>query len=216
MQITAIFDLDGTLADTLEDLADATNYSLKALGYPVHPYESYKMFVGNGVPKLCFRALPDEHKDDTEKLIKIFSEYYNEHFLDKTKLYPGIYDMMKRLDEKGIIFAVATNKPQNFAVKIVEKLLSEFRFTKILGGCNEREKKPDPAIIREILGDSYDHDSAFMIGDSNVDILTAQNSGIRSIGCAWGFRGEAELTRAGADFIAITADDVADHILKCL
>ncbi|MDE7137308.1 MAG: HAD hydrolase-like protein, partial [Ruminococcus sp.] len=85
--ITAIFDLDGTLADTLCDLADATNFALKQLGYPIHPYESYKKFVGNGVQKLCYRALPDDKKNDTEKLLEIFSEYYGKHFLDKTNLY---------------------------------------------------------------------------------------------------------------------------------
>lgn len=126
----AIFDLDGTLADTLYDLADATNFALKKLGYPVHPYESYKKFVGNGVQKLCYRALPDDKKSDTEKLLEIFSGYYGKHFLDKTKLYDGMRETLSTLAENNVLLAVATNKPQNFARQIVNKLLPEFDFCK--------------------------------------------------------------------------------------
>lgn len=209
----AIFDLDGTLADTLCDLADATNYALEKSGYPVHPYESYRQFVGNGVQKLCYRALPDGKKDDTEKLLEIFSDYYGKHFLDKTKLYDGMKKTLDTLKENNVILAVATNKPQNFARQIVKKLLPEFDFVKVLGGCAERPKKPDVAIISEIISGLPKDDSIFMIGDSNVDIQTAKNAGIRSIGCAWGFRGVEELKNAGADFIAHTPEDIVRFIL---
>ncbi len=210
----AIFDLDGTLADTLYDLADATNYGLEKLGYPIHPYESYKQFVGNGVQKLCYRALPENRKDDTEKLLEIFSEYYGTHFLDKTKLYDGMKETLDILKKNNVTLAVATNKPQNFARQIVNKLLPESDFVKVLGGCEERPKKPDIAIINEILSVLPADNKVFMIGDSNVDIQTAKNAGISSIGCAWGFRGVEELTEAGADFIAETPEDIADFILK--
>lgn len=212
--ITAIFDLDGTLADTLSDLADATNYGLKKLGYPVHPYESYKKFVGNGVQKLCYRVLPDDKKDDAEKILEFFNEYYGKHFLDKTSLYNGMRETLARLADNGVILAVATNKPQNFARQIVEKLLPEFDFVKVLGGCAERPKKPDTAIINEIISALPEDNRVFMIGDSNVDIQTAKNAGITSVGCEWGFRGREELENAGADFIAEKAEDIADFILK--
>lgn len=212
--ITAIFDLDGTLADTLYDLADATNFALEKLGYPTHPYESYKKFVGNGVQKLCYRALPDDKKDDTEKLLEIFSEYYGKHFLDKTKLYDGMKNCLDILKENDVVLAVATNKPQNFARQIVKKLLSEYNFIKVLGGCSERPKKPDISIINEILSDTPKDNEVFMIGDSNVDIQTAKNANIHSIGCVWGFRGREELENAGADFIAETPTDIANFILK--
>lgn len=214
MKITAIFDLDGTLADTLFDLADATNYGLAQLGYPVHPYESYKMFVGNGVQKLCFRALPEDKKEETDKLLAIFTEYYNEHFLDKTDLYPGIKDTLRVLSDSGVTLAVATNKPQDFARKIVAALLPEVTFTSVLGGCAERPKKPDKAIISEILSELPEQDKVFMIGDSNVDIQTAKNSGLISIGCVWGFRSRKELEAGGADFIAETPGDIARFILN--
>lgn len=212
--ITAIFDLDGTLADTLCDLADATNFALEQLGYPVHPYESYKKFVGNGVQKLCYRALPDDKKDDTEKLLEIFSEYYGKHFLDKTKLYDGMKKCLDILRENNVTLAVATNKPQNFARQIIDKLLPEFDFIKVLGGCSERPKKPDTAIISEIVSVLPEDNHVFMIGDSNVDIQTAKNAGISSIGCVWGFRGREELENAGADFIAEIPSDIAEFILK--
>ncbi len=212
--ITAIFDLDGTLADTLEDLADATNYGLEQLGYPTHPYESYKLFVGNGVKKLCERALPNDKKDNTERLLELFTERYNKHFLDKTCLYDGIRETLATLADNGITLAVATNKPQEFAVQIVEKLLPEFEFVKILGGCSDRPKKPCPDIILEILDELPIGTKAFMIGDSNVDIETAVNAGISSIGCIWGFRGENELSSAGADYIAETPSDIPGFIIR--
>lgn len=211
---TAIFDLDGTLADTLFDLADATNYGLTQLGYPVHPYESYKMFVGNGVQKLCYRALPDDKKDETNDLLELFTGYYNEHFLDKTSLYPGIKETLTRLSDNNVRLAVATNKPHEFAVRIIRQLLPELDFVKILGGCSERPKKPDPRIIYDILTELPEENKAYMIGDSNVDILTAKNAGITSIGCVWGFRTRRELADAGADFIAKSAADIADFVLQ--
>ncbi len=212
--ITAIFDLDGTLADTLYDLADATNFALEKLGYPTHPYEKYNKFVGNGVQKLCYRALPDDKKDDTEKLIEIFSDYYGKHFLDKTSLYDGMKNCLDILSENNVILAVATNKPQNFAQQIVSELLPEYNFIKVLGGCSERPKKPDTAIISEIISELPEDNHIFMIGDSNVDIQTAKNAEISSIGCVWGFRGREELENAGADFIAETPSDIAEFILK--
>ncbi|MDE6780774.1 MAG: HAD-IA family hydrolase [Ruminococcus sp.] len=210
----AIFDLDGTLADTICDLADATNYALEKLGYPVHPYSSYQYFVGNGVQKLCYRALPDNKKDDTDRLLEIFSQYYGEHFLDKTELYSGIRETLSRLKENNVILAVATNKPQTFARQIVKKLLPEFDFVKVLGGCAERPKKPDTAIITEILSGLPADKNIFMIGDSSVDVQTAKKAGIYSIGCVWGYRGREELVNVGADFIAEKPEDIADFILK--
>ncbi|MDE6797150.1 MAG: HAD family hydrolase, partial [Ruminococcus sp.] len=157
--------------------------------------------------------LPDDRKDDTEKLLEIFSGYYGEHFLDKTKLYDGMKKCLEVLTEKNVILAVATNKPQNFAVQIIDKLLPEYKFVKVLGGCAERPKKPDTAIITEIISEYPEEENIYMIGDSNVDIQTAKNAGIKSIGCVWGFRGIEELTGAGADFIAETPEDIVKYII---
>ena len=210
---TAIFDLDGTIADTIYDLADAVNFGLRRMNLPEHSIEQYKNFVGNGVQLLCYRALPDDKKSESEKLRSLFSQYYDRHYLDKTKLYPGIKDTMMKLSENGVKLAVATNKPQNVARQIISKLLPNIDFVKVLGGCDEREKKPDPAIIREILSVLPNDNKAFMIGDSNVDIRTAKNSGIASIGCIWGFRSRQELVSENSDFIAEKAEDISKFIL---
>ncbi|SFX50681.1 HAD family hydrolase [Ruminococcus sp. XPD3002] len=212
--ITAIFDLDGTLADSLYDLANAVNYGLDKLGFPSHPYDSYRYFVGNGAAKLCYRALPMNEKDSAERLLELFTEYYSEHYLDETRLYPGIPDVLAELASHDVTLAVATNKPQQVAQKIVRTLLPDTDFFKVLGGCDSRPKKPDITIISEIVNELPSDNEVWMIGDSNVDITTAQNAGIASIGCAWGFRGRRELEDCGADFIAESAEDISRIILR--
>lgn len=211
--IIAIFDLDGTIADTICDLGDAVNHGLAELGCPTHTYEEYKKFVGNGAAKLCYRALPDDRKDEADKLHGIFKEYYSLHYLDKTKLYPRIKETLQTLSDGGVKLAVATNKPQDAARAVVKALLPGIDFIKVLGGCEERPKKPDRAIIDEILSALPKVErTVYMIGDSNVDIQTAKNAGLISVGCAWGFRGRAELEAEGADFIAEAADDILSFI----
>ena len=213
--ITAIFDLDGTLANTIEDLGDAVNYGLEKLGCPVHSYNTYKKFVGNGKQKLCFRALPDDRKDDAETLCSLFDKYYGIHSLDKTRLYDGISDTLSRLRDSGVVMAVATNKPQDAAREIVETLLPDIEFFAVLGGCDYRPKKPDTAILVEIFAQLPDvPNKVWIIGDSNVDIRLAKNAGIDSIGCLWGFRSREELTAEGADHIAEVPSDIAAIILN--
>ncbi len=212
--ITAIFDLDGTIADTIQDLSNAVNYGLRELRYPEHDLKAYKKFVGNGVEKLCYRALPDDRKSDSEKLHSFFREYYSEHFLDNTKLYPNIKSTIERLSANGVILAVATNKPQDFARRIISKLLPDTEFIKILGGCSERPKKPDSAVIHEILDGLPKDNTVYMIGDSNVDIKTAKNADLISIGCTWGFRSKQELESEDADYIIESADEITEIILR--
>ncbi len=212
--VTAIFDLDGTIADTIKDLADAVNYGLGQLDCPEHSVESYKKMVGNGAQKLCVRALPDDRKNDSDKLYELFKEYYDSHYLDSTTLYAGIKEVIELLSENGVKLAVATNKPQDTARKLISHLLPDIEFVKVLGGCKDRPKKPDTAIIREILSAIPNEDNAvYMIGDSNVDIKTAKNSELISIGCLWGFRSREELESEGADYIAEKASDIVDIIL---
>ena len=211
---TAIFDLDGTIANTIYDLGDAVNYGLEKLGFPVHDYEAYKQMVGNGVKKLCWRALPEDKKDKAEELHRLFKEYYSEHYLDKTVLYDGIRETVEKLRNSGVVLAVATNKPEDVAREIVSALLPDIDFVKVLGGVDYRPSKPDSAILIEIFAALPDVENrVYMIGDSNVDVQTAKNAGIECIGCAWGFRGRAELKAEGADFIAEKASDIADIIL---
>ncbi len=208
----AVFDLDGTLADTLEDLATAVNYGLIKLGYPVHHIDKYNNFVGNGILKLCERALPEGKSESLQELHDIFDSFYKNHCMDKTKEYTGITELLRQLSKNGVDIAVATNKDQTFATKIVAKLFPYIKFVKVLGGCNERPKKPAPDIIYEIKGDR-EYSEIYMIGDSNVDIETAKNAGMKSIGCLWGFRTEQELKDAGADYVVSEPSEIKKIIL---
>ena len=212
--ITAIFDLDGTIADSIADLGNAVNYGLEQLGFPVHTETEYKKFVGNGAMKLCERALPDGNKDRTAELHKLFKEYYSQHLLDNTAVYDGMKETMEKLSANGVKLAVATNKPEDAAKKIIAKLLPDTEFVKVLGGVDYRPKKPDAAIISEILSELPKENKVWMIGDSNVDVQTGKNAGVSVIGCLWGFRSREELETAGADFIAEKPEDIADVILK--
>ncbi|MDE5763952.1 MAG: HAD family hydrolase [Ruminococcus sp.] len=209
-----IFDLDGTLVNSITDLANAVNYGLKQLKYPQHPTESYKQMVGNGAKILCHCALPDDKKEDTDKLLAVFKEYYDRHYLDNTELYNGIGKLIHDIFTHGIPVAVATNKPHDVAVKIVGTLIPDiYSNITVLGNCGERPKKPDPAIINEIIAKYPDfNDSVVMIGDSNVDIQTAKNAGIHSIGCTWGFRNREELEKEGAEFIVDSPAEIMDII----
>ena len=211
----AIFDLDGTLINSVEDLANAVNHGLQELHFPVHPVEAYYHFVGNGVPKLCERALPPDVKDQADALLKRFNPYYTMHCLDCTKPYPGIFSALERLRDAGIQLAVATNKTQDFAEKIVSHIFGEKQFDCIQGGNARRPKKPSPEILLEIMqqcGTAPEH--TVMIGDSDVDILTARNAGIDAVGCIWGFRGEEELREAGAKILAASPADLTRFLIK--
>ena len=213
--ITAIFDLDGTIADTIADLGAAVDNGLEVLGFPKHTITEYKTFVGNGAMKLCERALPEGPKELARELHRLFKEYYSAHLLDNTTLYDGMKETLTTLSENGVILAVATNKPEDAAKKIIAALLPDIDFVKILGGVDYRPKKPDTAIISEILAAVPEKDGeVWMIGDSNVDVQTGRNAGITVIGCAWGFRGRDELRRERADYIAEKTGDIIDIILR--
>lgn len=208
----AIFDLDGTLANTIEDLATAVNYGLIKLGYPIHHVDKYNNFVGNGIMKLCERALPAGKSESLPELFDIFNTFYQNHCMDKTKEYSGMTELLRQLSRNSVDIAVATNKTQKFSEKIISGLFPYIKFIKVLGGCEERPKKPAPDIIYEITGDR-EYSEIYMIGDSNVDIMTAKNAGIKSIGCLWGFRTEAELREAGADYIVSKPSEIKKIIV---
>lgn len=210
----AVFDLDGTLADTLADLADAVNYGLRKMNCPEHTLEQYRYMVGNGAKKLCYRALPEDRKSEEPELLDLFREYYSAHLLDNTCLYGGMRETLHTLAENGVKLAVATNKPEDAARELVAELLPEVDFVRVMGGNSRRPVKPDTQVIAEIFAALPDEPAeAYMIGDSNVDVQTGKNAGIKTIGCAWGFRGRAELEAAGADFVAEEPADILRFIL---
>ncbi len=212
----AIFDLDGTLVNSVADLAESVNFGLKQLHYPTHPLEDFYHYVGNGVLKLCQRALPPSAAEtDAERLLSLFNDYYAEHCLVHTRPYEGMPVALAELQSAGLKLAVASNKTTSFSQTIVTHLFSETQFAQILGGNEIRPKKPSPEILFEIMEVcGVTRAETVMIGDSDVDIQTSKNAGIDSIGCVWGFRGEAELKKAGASYIAQQPTDLPLLVFK--
>ncbi|MCD8095598.1 MAG: HAD-IA family hydrolase [Ruminococcus sp.] len=210
----AIFDLDGTLADTVEDLADAVNLALEQGGFEKRSVDEIRRFVGNGTKKLIERALPNGAlQSEQEKIHKEFSSLYEQNCLNKTKLYDGINEVLKELKSGGIMCAVASNKPDAFSKRIVYSLFEREDFELVLGKADGRKAKPAPDIVFEILSRlDVEKSEAVIIGDSGVDTKTAKAAELLSIGCEWGFRGREELVRSGADFIAEKPKDIVGII----
>lgn len=215
MKKLIIFDLDGTLLNTIADLAISTNQALQATGFPVHPLEAYPFFVGNGINKLFERALPEGKKTpaNVQQVRQAFLPYYDEHNTDATVPYPGIPELLVALREQGRQLAVASNKYQRATEKLIGHYFPDIRFTAVLGQREGIPVKPDPAIVREILlRAGADEKETLYIGDSGVDMQTAANSGVDSIGVTWGFRPREELLACGAGKIVDRAADILEAI----
>lgn len=212
-----IFDLDGTLLDTLSDLALSVNYGLEKCGFPTHSIEAYKKFVGNGINMLLARALPENQK--TEQNIALLGNhcipYYDEHNTDYTKPYKGIPELLKILISSGLKLAVASNKYHAATEKLIGRLFPDISFAAVLGQREGIPAKPDPTIVHEILRiTDLSAANVVYVGDSGVDMQTASNSGILSIGVTWGFRPREELENAGANFIADTPNEIFEFIRR--
>ncbi len=196
MKKLVIFDLDGTLLDTIADLAESANYALKQLGYPTHDVETIRTFVGNGINKLLERALPP-HEQTEENVMRMrshFVPYYDVHNADLSSPYPGIVNLLEDLQAKGIQIAVASNKYQAATVKLVKQYFPSIDFVEILGQREGINVKPDPTIVFDILKKSkVSCEKTLYIGDSGVDMQTAINAGVNAVGVTWGFRPRAEL-----------------------
>ena len=196
-----LFDLDGTLLDTLDDLADSMNAVLEASGYPVHDVEAYKYFVGNGLRNLTERCLPGEHRTPAEidfHLDKLRKEY-EARWDKKTRPYRGIPELLDALAGKGIKIAVLSNKADEFAVRVVKKLLPDWRFEAVVGEKPGYPKKPDPSGAIAIAAQLGIPCNEFLyLGDTNVDMKTAVSAGMYAVGALWGFRKADELAEGGA------------------
>ncbi len=208
-----LFDLDGTLVNSLEDLADAANWMLEQSGFPTHPLEEYRRFVGNGVYKLVERALPEERRSPAgvTALKAVFDTRYQAHCMDKTRPYPGIPFLLAELKKQGADLAVLSNKSDAFVRKIVEGLFGNSLFCAVRGQREGVPKKPAPDGVWSLLEErGIARADTLFIGDSDVDIETAQNAGLRSAGVIWGFRGREELTAAGADYLVTDPLQILD------
>lgn len=215
MEKAVLFDLDGTLANTLPDLAAATNDALRANGFPVCPFDAFPHMVGDGVRKLIERALGEAATPDrVAQVLADFIPIYDARCLQDTVLYDGVAATVERLKNAGYRLLVVTNKPQQQAEKIVHHFFGDL-FEGVYGGGDRYPRKPDPASVYLALQQvGAIPETAWLIGDSDVDVFTAHAAGIPCIGVAWGFRGEAELRFAGADHIAHAAEDVEEIVLR--
>lgn len=213
MKQGCIFDLDGTLIDSIEDLANAGNYALKQLSYDTYSLEDYRVFVGNGVKKLIERIVPVTNPDIIKQAIDYFYEYYDKHCLDSTKPYPGIEALMNDLKYQNVKIAVVTNKPDYLAKKIVKALFKE-QIEIVYGYIEDIPPKPNPTLVHKVLQEfSLQSEDCVYIGDSDVDIYTAQNASMHSIGCTWGNRSEQELKEAEASYIVHEASQIKNIVL---
>ncbi len=215
MKKLVIFDLDGTLLNTIADLAASTNYALQQYGYPVHEEKAYNYFVGNGINKLFERALPEEYRTQ-ENILKIrscFVPYYDVHNADLSVPYPGIPELLNSLQARGVKLAVASNKYQSATEKLVHHFFPDIHFVSILGQRDGIPAKPDAGIVTDsLLAAGVTDDEALYVGDSNVDMQTAQNAGVDAVGVAWGFRPVSELEAYHPKHIAHKAGDILSYI----
>ena len=212
MKKAIFFDIDGTLLNTIEDLANACNYALTTLGYKTHEVEKYKTFVGNGRYKLVERMLPEDRRDmeNIEKALKLFDTYYEKHMIDMTKPYDGIMEMLDSLINRGINIAVVSNKPHEFTTEVVKNYFGD-RFKVVYGHKKNTKEKPDPWAVLEVIEEfNVNKDECLYIGDSEIDINTAKNAGVKSVGVEWGFRGKGELEAAGANYIVNKPEQILE------
>lgn len=215
MKKTVIFDLDGTLLNTLDDLADSTNYALSKFGYPTRTIDEVRQFVGNGVAKLIERAIPEgKNNPNFEKCLAIFKENYAQNMYNKTAPYNGIIEMLSNLKSKGIKIAVVSNK-FDLAVKELCKKYFE-GFIDFAAGENEAQgikKKPAPDTVISVLNEfNFASEDAVYVGDSDVDIMTAKNSKMPCISVTWGFRDEKFLLENGATILINAPSEIYNHL----
>lgn len=210
-----LFDLDGTLLDTLVDLADAANRTLDRAGLPTHPVAAYRYFVGDGSRMLISRALPENHRDPAriDDYLARFKDDYGRNWKTATRPYPGIRQLLADLTRRNIPRAVVTNKPHRFAAECIRHFFPDTPFQTIRGQKNHLPRKPDPAPALE-AADSLRvaPKECLFVGDSNVDMATAIAAGMAPVGVSWGFRSVEELIEAGASRIVSKPQDVLQWI----
>lgn len=217
MKRLVIFDLDGTLLNTIDDLGQAANYALERAGFPTHAVASYPFFVGNGVTKLLERVLPEEARteENVSLLRKYFTEFYDEHNADNTKPYPEIEQLLVDLRANGIKIAVASNKYHSAVGKLIKHYFPDVEWAAIEGQKECVPVKPDPSIVFEILAKCPTPKADVLyVGDSGVDMETARRACVTSCGVTWGFRPISELIKFHAENIVNRPNEVLELALK--
>ena len=210
---TVIFDLDGTLLNTLEDLSDAVNYALREMGMPERSLEEVRSFVGNGVRRLMELSVPEGFDNPAfEETFAKFREYYGVHCNDKTRAYDGVLELIRELKNEGYALAIVSNK-LDLAVKELSEIYFEGIIKVAIGEKEGVAKKPAPDTVYAALKElDMPAETAVYVGDSEVDVMTAKNSGLPCISVLWGFRDEAFLRENGATQFARTAEEVKNYL----
>jgi len=210
-----IFDLDGTLINTLEDLMDATNEVLKENGYPVRTLDEIRAMVGHGGFKLLQRALPEGKNSDeeTEVAFASFKKAYGKCMTNKTRPYPGIEALLSNLIERGIKVAVHTNKPQEAATEIVKTIFPDVDFVDVIGYRTEETKKPNPYFTLKIAQKvGVDPSQCLFVGDSRTDYNTGKNAGMKPVLVTWGFRDRAHLSQESQAVLIDEAKELISYL----
>ena len=215
-----IFDLDGTLLDTLADLAGSGNRVLEKLGFDPHPTEAYRYFVGDGMATLVERILPIPQRTPSTlaEAVECFKEDYARNWAVATKMYTGIEEMLDGLTAMGVKICILSNKPDGFTTVCVEKLLPKWQFDAVYGQRDHVPKKPDPAgaleIIEQLATEAIEPNEILYVGDTAVDMQTAAGSNLDSIGVLWGFREAEELQQNGAKFLVSHPREIVDIVRR--
>ena len=213
MKNTVIFDLDGTLLNTLDDLTDSVNFALGEMGYPLHTADEVRMMVGNSVIYLIEQALPDgTDKEIFDKTLALFESHYQTNMRNKTAPYDGVMQMLDKLSTEGYKLAVVSNKPDVFTQELVSELFGDY-IPLAIGRSETIARKPAPDMLELAIKQlGSDPDSTVYVGDSEVDVETSINAGVDCVGCLWGFRDRETLESAGAEFIISSPDELVNLI----
>jgi phosphoglycolate phosphatase len=204
-----LFDLDGTLADTLADLANAMNWALARLGCHAHSTDSYRYRVGRGARELCARALPADKQQLVDEAVRLMREHYDAHCFDLTTLYSGIPELIAALAERGCKLAVLSNKPDDFTKRVIAHYFKMSPFAVVRGQLPNVPLKPDPTAALQIAHELALSPAHWLyLGDTDTDMETARAAGMEAVGVLWGFRDRNELVQSGAMHIVSKADEV--------
>ena len=216
MYKAVIFDLDGTLLDTLRDLYNSVNHALRTFGFPERTIDEVRRFIGNGVKKLMERSTPEGTDEETNaKCLDCFRAHYLEHMADNTAPYDGVNELIAKLREKGVRTAVVSNKLHSAVEELCDSYFPHL-IDKAVGVSVEAERKPSPVnVIKTAEYFGTDLSDCIYIGDSEVDVMTAKNAGMPCIGCLWGFRDRETLEVAGSEHI-ISSPDELEKLIKTI